>query len=87
MTRWMVATLLAVSLPALAQTKSDSRSTQPEASQRVTTMTFGDGDLIESNLQGPDLQMIDSRPEIQHSSLIRVRADFDAEVMKSAEQL
>ncbi|MFL5349009.1 MAG: hypothetical protein ACJ8AT_29770 [Hyalangium sp.] len=87
MTRWMVAALLAVSVPALAQTESAQRSKKPERSQKVTEFTFGEGDLIDAEAEGPDYTVIDSRPEIQHSSLIRVRANFDAEVMHSAEQL
>ncbi len=87
MTRWMVAALLAVSVPALAQTERAQRSTKHETSQRVTELSFGEGDLIDAEAEGPDYTVIDSRPEVQHSSLIRVRANFDAEVMHSAEQL
>lgn len=87
MTRWMVAALLAVSVPALAQTEASQRSAKRETSQRVTEMTFGEGDLIDADAEGPDYQVIDSLPASQHSNLIRVRANFDAEVMHSAEQL
>lgn len=87
MARWMVAALLAVSVPALAQTESAQRSKKHEASQKVTQITFGEGDLIDATAEGPDYTVIDSRPGVQHSNLIRVRSDFDAEVMHSAEQL
>ena len=87
MTRWMVAALLAVSVPALALTEASQRSTKRETSQRVTELNFGEGDLIDAEAEGPDYEIIDSRPETQHSNLIRVRANFDAEVMHSAEQL
>jgi hypothetical protein len=88
MARWMVAALLAVSLPALAQTQTAERPARREASQqRVTELTFGEGDLIDAEAEGPDYTVIDSRPEIAHQSLIRVRADFDPEVLRSADQL
>ena len=87
MTRWMVAALLTVSLPALAQTQTSQRAATREASQRVTELTFGEGDLIDAEGEGPDFELIDSRPDVEHSNLIRVRADFDAEVLRSADQL
>jgi hypothetical protein len=88
MTRWMVAALLAVSVPALAQTQAAQRSQKREASQqRVTELTFGEGDLIDAEAEGPDYTVIDSRPEVEHQSLIRVRADFASEVLHSADQL
>ncbi|WP_224241071.1 hypothetical protein [Hyalangium gracile] len=87
MTRWMVAALLTLSVPALAQTEAAQRSKQREAPQRVTELTFGEGDLIDAEAEGPDHELIDTLPRLQHSSLIRVRADFDAEVMRSAAQL
>jgi hypothetical protein len=87
MARWMVAAILAVSVPALAQTETSQRAAKREASQRVTELTFGEGDLIDAEAEGPDYVGIDSRPEVQHQNLIRVRADFDAQVLNSAEQL
>jgi hypothetical protein len=88
MTRWMVAALLAVSVPALAQTENAQRSTKREtSSQRVTEVKFGEGDLIDATGEGPDYTVIESRTEVKHSNLIRVRTNFDAEVMHSAEQL
>ena len=88
MTRWMVAALIAVSAPALAQTEAaQQRSSQREASQRVTELSFGEGDLISAEAEGPDYELIDTRPEEEHLSLIRVRTNFDAEVLRSAEQL
>jgi len=88
MTRWMVTALLAVSVPALAQTQAAQRPAKREASpQRVTELTFGEGDLIDAEAEGPDSTVIDSRPEMEHQNLIRVRADFDPEVLHSADQL
>jgi hypothetical protein len=84
----MVAALLAVSVPALAQVQPAQRQTKPEASQqRVTEMPFGEGDLIEAEAEGPNSMVIDSRPEVEHQSLIRVRSNFDSEVLRSADQL
>ena len=88
MTRWMVAALLAISVPALAQTEATQRSAKREASQqRVTELTFGEGDLIDAVAEGPDYMVIDTRPEVEHQSLIRVRTDFDREVLRSVDQL
>lgn len=88
MTRWMVTALLALSVPALAQTQATQRAAKREASQqRVTELTFGEGDLIDADAEGPDYTVIDSRPEVEHQSLIRVRADFAPEVLRSADQL
>lgn len=88
MTRWMVAALLTISVPALAQTEAAQRSAKREpGQQRVTEMIFGDGDLIDAAAEGPDYTVIDTRPEVEHQSLIRVRADFDPEVLRSVDQL
>ncbi len=87
MTRWMVAALLAVSVPVLAQTQAPQRSKQGPAAPRVTTLSFEEGDLIDAAAEGPEYQVFDTRPEIQHPGLIRVRTDFDQEVLRSVEQL
>jgi len=83
MTRWMVAVLLAVSAPAFAQLQPAQPPQQPKASQRVTQLDFGDGDLISAEAEGPDYQLFDTRPEVVHSRLIRVRKDFDEKVLNS----
>jgi hypothetical protein len=84
MTWRIVAVLLAVSAPAFAQLKPDQPPQQREASQRVTQLDFGEGDLISAEGERPDYQLFDSRPEVEHSSLIRVRKDFDEKVLNSA---
>ena len=83
MTWRVVAVLLAVSAPAFAQMRPTQRPQQREASQRVTQLDFGDGDLISAEADGPDYQAFDSRPEVEHSSLIRVRKDFDEKILNS----
>jgi hypothetical protein len=87
MTWRMVAVLLAVSAPAFAQLQPAQRPRQREASQRITQLDFGDGDLISAEAEGPDYQLFDTRPEVEHSSLIRVRKDFDEKVLNSADAL
>lgn len=87
MTRWMVAVLLAVSVPAFAQLQPDQRPWQREAAQRVTQLDFGEGDLISAEADGPDFQVFDTRPEVEHSRLIRVRKDFDEKILHSADAL
>jgi hypothetical protein len=83
----MVAVLLAVSAPALAQLESTQRSQKREASQRVTQLDFGEGELISAEPEGPDYQVFDTRPEVEHTRLIRVRKDFDDKVLNSVDSL
>jgi hypothetical protein len=83
----MVAVLLMVSVPALAQLEPAQRSQKREPNQRVTQLDFGEADLISAEAEGPDYQVFDTRPEVEHSSLIRVRKDFNDKVLNSADAL
>jgi hypothetical protein len=75
----VAASLLAlVASPALAQPKD----TKP----KVKVYDFS-GDTIEGDLIKPEGTSVDARDFAKHSSLIRIRHDFIAEILKSAEDL
>jgi len=94
MKRILFSSLLAVALlgaaPADAQQKDKkpppkADATQP-AAQRVKNYDF-DADLVEGELVRPDGEIRTARKFAEHGSLIKVRADFVPEIVKSAEDL
>ena len=66
---------------ALAQKKDDKA-----AAAKVKVYDFS-GDTIEGDLIKPEGSSVDARDFAKHSSLIRIRKDFIAEILKSAEDL
>jgi hypothetical protein len=83
--RTLIATTLAVLVSslvlagsALAQKKDDKA--------KVKVYDFS-GDTIEGDLIKPEGSSVDARDFAKHSSLIRIRKDFIAEILKSAEDL
>ena len=70
--------LLAV--PALAQPKDK------KTEGKVKVYDFS-GDTIEGDLIKPEGTQVDARDFANHSSLIRIRQEFIAEILKSAEDL
>jgi hypothetical protein len=46
-----------------------------------------DDDLVEGDLVRPDGEFIDTKKAAKHSSLIKLRADFIPEMLKSAEDI
>jgi len=77
----LAVSLLAVfATPALAQPKTDSKA------PKVKVYDFS-GDTIEGDLIKPEGTSVDARDFAKHSSLIRIRKDFIAEIPKSAEDL
>jgi hypothetical protein len=64
---------------ALAQKKD-------EKAAKVKVYDFS-GDTIEGDLIKPEGSSVDARDFAKHSSLIRIRKDFIAEILKSAEDL
>lgn len=75
------ATILALAaVPALAQPKDK----EPKAKVKVYDFS---GDTIEGDLIKPEGTQVDARDFAKHSSLIRIRQDFIAEILKSAEDL
>jgi len=94
MKRILFSSLLAVALlgaaPADAQQKDKkpppkADSSQP-AAQRVKNYDF-DADLVEGELVKPEGEFLNARKFAEHGSLIKVRADFIREIVKSAEDL
>lgn len=75
----IVAFLMAAASPALAQNKADAKA-------KVKVYDFS-GDTIEGDLIKPEGSTVDARDFAKHSSLIRIRKEFIAEILKSAEDL
>ena len=57
-----------------------------QPAKEVKTYDFS-GDTLEGSLIKPDGTSVDVRDFGQHDSLIRIRKDFIAEILKSAEDL
>jgi len=68
----------AFATPALAQPK--------DKKPKVKVYDFS-GDTIEGDLIRPEGTSVDARDFAKHSSLIRIRSNFIAEILKSAEDL
>lgn len=73
-------TLALLAVPAFAQGKDKD----PKAKVKVYDFS---GDTIEGDLIKPEGTQVDARDFAKHSSLIRIRQDFIAEILKSAEDL
>ena len=79
-------------LPALAQNKGKGGEAAPPAAAGETgykqkTVYDFDDDVVEGDLVRPDGEFIDTRRAAKHSSLIKIRADFIPEMLKSAEDI
>ena len=57
-----------------------------EPAPKVKVYDFS-GDTIEGDLIKPEGSTVDARDFAKHSSLIRIRKEFIAEILKSAEDL
>jgi len=98
MKRMVIASLFALALPgaALAQKDPKKPAAKPAAApavapsapagQRVKNYDF-DADIIDGELVKPEGEFLAARKFAEHGSLIRVRADFIREIVKSAEDL
>jgi hypothetical protein len=85
----LLGTLLLGEGPAAAQAKGKTPTkadTDKPAQQRVKNYDF-DADLIDGELVKPEGEFLNARKFAEHGSLIRVRADFIREIVKSAEDL
>jgi hypothetical protein len=62
---------------------------QPAAKEQKAKVKVYDfsGDTIEGDLIKPEGSTVDARDFAKHSSLIRIRKEFIAEILKSAEDL
>jgi len=76
----IVAALGLLTAPALAQKGKDG------GKPKVKVYDFT-GDTIEGDLIKPEGDAVDARDITQFSSLIRIRKDFIAEIIKAAEDL
>jgi hypothetical protein len=90
----LLATLFLGGSVASAQQKDQKKAPAPAAgapasapaAQRVKNYDF-DADLIDGELVKPEGEFLAGRKYAQHGSLIKVRADFIREIVKSAEDL
>ena len=76
-----VVSSLILASPAMAQKKDDKAATA-----KVKVYDFS-GDTIEGDLIKPEGDAVDARDITQFSSLIRIRKEFIAEIIKAAEDL
>ena len=84
-----IGTLALLSTTALAQPKGKpnaGNAGNAGGSAKVKVYDFS-GDTIEGDLIKPEGTTVDARDFSKHSSLIRIRKDFIAEILKSAEDL
>jgi len=92
MKRTLVATVLAFAVASLAggsafaQKKGKGPPPAGGGGDKVKNYDFT-GDNIEGELIKPDGEMVNAKKVAEHTSLIRVRADFIREIVKSAENL
>ncbi len=73
--------LLAV--PAFAQKAAD----KADPSYKQKTVYDFDDDVVEGDLVKPDIETVGAAGKVKHSSLIKIRTDFIAEMLKSAEDI
>jgi hypothetical protein len=81
----ILGTLMLLSTAALAQPKGKANAGNG-GNAKVKVYDFS-GDTIEGDLIKPEGTTVDARDFSKHSSLIRIRKDFIAEILKSAEDL
>jgi hypothetical protein len=95
MKRTLLVTLLAIAVPGLALAQKDAKKpakpaaaadTSAPAGARVKNYDF-DADVIDGELVRPTGEFLPGRTFAEHGSLIKIRADFIREIVKSAEDL
>jgi hypothetical protein len=79
-----MATIVSLGLLTLAGSAEAQKKEDPKAKVKVYDFS---GDTIEGDLIKPEGSSVDARDFAKHSSLIRIRKDFIAEILKSAEDL
>lgn len=84
----LVGTLALLSTTALAQSKGKAAAAgnAGNGNAKVKVYDFS-GDTIEGDLVKPEGTTVEARDFSKHSSLIKIRKDFIAEILKSAEDL
>jgi hypothetical protein len=89
--------LLLVFVPSIALAQGESSSTDPQAMRdndcararrlnKPCVLTIGAED-IEAGVKGPDGVIVDTRGFSKFSSLVRIRKDFIAEILKTANEI
>ena len=87
----LVIAVLSTGLSGLAMAQQKGKTPQKgdadkPAQQRVKNYDFN-ADVIDGELVKPEGEFLNARKFAEHGSLIRVRADFIREIVKSAEDL
>ena len=85
MRRIAIATLFGLSLSSAPVFAQKAPAGSPEYKQK-TVYDFDD-DVVEGDLVKPDIETVGSAAKVKHSSLIKIRTDFIAEMLKSAEDI
>jgi hypothetical protein len=75
--------LLGVASVAFAQSTEDEENV---IYKKKTTVSFED-DTIDGDLTKPDGAYVESRKRVRHSNLIRIRENFDHEIMNSVSRI
>ena len=83
--RAALATFLLASFASVAAAQKAGNAKEGDKS-KVKVYDFS-GDTIEGDLIKPEGTSVDARDFAKHSSLIRIRKEFIAEILKSAEDL
>ncbi len=81
MVRRLVVMLL-VSAPVFAQPKPAEKPA-PTQSPKAQNLIFGESDVIEGTLDGPDIGVTYGRPPPKFNPLIQVRMNFDDKLRDS----
>jgi hypothetical protein len=79
-------TVVALAILSLAASSAVAQPKDKDPKAKVKVYDFS-GDTIEGDLIKPEGTSVDARDFANHSSLIRIRKDFIAEILKSAEDL
>lgn len=87
MRRIVLATLIGLSLAAAPLTASAQGKPAPGGKDSGKTVYDFDDDVVEGDLVKPDIETVGSAGKVKHSSLIKIRTDFIAEMLKSAEDI
>jgi nucleoid-associated protein YgaU len=80
-------TMVAVALGLATFTAGDAAAQKKDDKAAKVKVYDFSGDTIEGDLIKPEGSSVDARDFAKHSSLIRIRKDFIAEILKSAEDL
>lgn len=78
--------IVAIAILGLAASPAVAQNSGNAAKAKVKVYDFS-GDTIEGDLIKPEGTTVDAIDFAKHSSLIRIRKDFIAEILKSAEDL